>query len=74
MSGSEHALTFTIRRDGGETRESVVIRHAVIAGWTGSDAAAVEHHIQELEALGIARPASVPQNITVPSSRARPFV
>jgi Protein of unknown function (DUF2848) len=32
----------------------------VIAGWTGRDADAVEHHIGELEALGVPRPSAVP--------------
>ena len=32
----------------------------MIAGWTGRDAAAVEHHIAELEALGVKRPRSIP--------------
>ena len=32
----------------------------VVAGWTGRDAAGVEHHIRELEALGVAPPSSVP--------------
>lgn len=32
----------------------------IIAGWTGRDAAAIEHHIQELEALGVPRPSNVP--------------
>ena len=32
----------------------------VVAGWTGRDAAAVEHHIEELAALGVARPSTVP--------------
>jgi hypothetical protein len=32
----------------------------VIAGWTGRDATAIEHHIVELEALGVPRPSSVP--------------
>jgi hypothetical protein len=32
----------------------------VIAGWTGRDMAMVEHHIAELEAIGVARPKSVP--------------
>jgi hypothetical protein len=32
----------------------------VIAGWTGRDAAAVEHHIAELEAIGVARPRTTP--------------
>jgi hypothetical protein len=36
------------------------IRHLVVAGWTGRDHAALEAHISELEALGIARPKSTP--------------
>ena len=32
----------------------------VIAGWTGRDAAAIEHHIEELAALGVPRPSTVP--------------
>jgi hypothetical protein len=36
------------------------IKHLVIAGWTGRDQTALEAHIRELEALGIARPKSTP--------------
>jgi len=36
------------------------IEQLVIAGWTGRDSAAVEHHIAELEAIGVARPKNVP--------------
>ncbi|MBU3653027.1 MAG: DUF2848 domain-containing protein [Limnohabitans sp.] len=32
----------------------------VIAGWTGRNHAAIEHHIHELEALGVPRPSTVP--------------
>lgn len=32
----------------------------VIAGWTGRDPAAVERHIEELAAIGVARPPRVP--------------
>ena len=32
----------------------------VIAGWAGRDAAAIEHHIEELAALGVPRPSAVP--------------
>ena len=39
---------------------SIVPRQLVIAGWTGRDAAAIEHHIEELEAIGVPRPSSVP--------------
>jgi hypothetical protein len=36
------------------------LRSLVIAGWAGRDMAAIEHHIEELEALGISRPSAVP--------------
>ena len=32
----------------------------VIAGWAGRDAAAIEHHIEELAAIGVPRPSAVP--------------
>jgi Protein of unknown function (DUF2848) len=32
----------------------------IIAGWAGSNAAAIEHHIEELAALGIPRPSTTP--------------
>lgn len=38
----------------------VEIDQLIIAGWTGRDHAAVEHHIEELAALGVARPSQVP--------------
>jgi hypothetical protein len=36
------------------------IDRLIIAGWTGRDVAAVEKHIQELEAIGVKRPKSTP--------------
>ena len=36
------------------------VQNLVIAGWTGRNAAAVEEHIVELEAIGVARPRKVP--------------
>jgi len=36
------------------------IARCVIAGWAGRDRAAIEHHIEELEALGVPRPSAVP--------------
>lgn len=35
-------------------------RHLVIAGWTGRDTAAIEHHIEELAELGVPAPSAVP--------------
>lgn len=32
----------------------------VIAGWTGRDAAAIQHHIDELAEIGVPRPSAVP--------------
>ncbi len=44
----------------GEQQLIAEIQDLVIAGWTGRDAAAVEHHIAELEAIGVARPRTTP--------------
>ncbi|WP_095101510.1 DUF2848 domain-containing protein [Pseudomonas sp. Irchel 3A5] len=38
----------------------VEIDHLIIAGWAGRNSAAVEHHIAELEALGVRRPTQIP--------------
>src|SRR3954453_18015146 len=32
----------------------------IVAGWTGRDEAALRHHIEELAAIGVLRPSSVP--------------
>jgi hypothetical protein len=53
-------LTFTIEDHGAPTRLTLAIDQAVIAGWTGRDPVARDKHIAELEAIGIARPASTP--------------
>lgn len=38
----------------------VDVTRLVIAGWTGRDAAAVSHHMEELARLGVPRPSAVP--------------
>ena len=53
-------LTFTIEDKGVGTPLTLAIDQAVIAGWTGRDPVARDKHIAELEAIGIARPASTP--------------
>jgi hypothetical protein len=54
-------LTFTvIDRNGGAVPLTLGIDQAVIAGWTGRDPVARDKHIAELEAIGIARPATTP--------------
>lgn len=44
----------------GTAKADVDIDRAVIAGWTGRDAAAVQHHIDELAEIGVAPPSGVP--------------
>lgn len=41
-------------------RLDVSLAQAVIAGWTGRDVAQVQHHIDELAALGVTPPSQVP--------------
>lgn len=62
MSTSLEFLAQSVEADETRTQRllSVTPRRFVIAGWTGRDAGAVEHHIAELEALGVPRPSTVP--------------
>ena len=63
------SLVLTLQA-GSDTRQTdITIDHAVIAGWTGRDAAAVEKHIKELEALGVKRPATTPIFYRVSAAR-----
>ena len=43
-----------------EDRVSIEIDQLVIAGWAGRNMAVIEHHIEELAALGIPRPSTTP--------------
>lgn len=53
----------------GTAEREVTIAQAVIAGWTGRDAAAVHKHIKELEALGVKPPATTPIFYRVSAAR-----
>lgn len=52
-----HFERFTQR---GRDAISASIDRLIVAGWTGRDASAIEHHIEELAALGVPRPSSTP--------------
>lgn len=64
-------LSLTLQSDNASKRREVEIDDAIVAGWTGRDAAAVEKHIRELEALGVKRPATTPIFYRVSAARLR---
>lgn len=53
-------LSFQRHSSSGGDNVSIAIDHLVIAGWAGRDEAAIKHHIEELAAIGVPRPSSVP--------------
>ncbi len=53
-------LAFRQEIDGSSRDARLGVDTLVIAGWTGRDEAALEAHIAELEAMGVARPAATP--------------
>ncbi len=53
-------LTFTRHANGRSDTIAAALDTLVIAGWTGRDDAAIRHHIEELAALGVPRPSTVP--------------
>lgn len=68
MMGNMLSFQLETGQSGGELR-TFEIAKLIIAGWTGRDPAAVEHHIRELEALGVKRPATVPIFYRVSAAR-----
>jgi Protein of unknown function (DUF2848) len=53
-------LPFQLNSNNGYYKADITIREAILAGWTGRDRAALEKHIEELAAVGVRRPPSVP--------------
>jgi len=53
-------LEFDGAAKGGLEKVAVEIDDLVIAGWTGRDVAALNHHIEELKAIGVQPPSKVP--------------
>ena len=62
-------LAFIIDAQDATTPLTLQIDRAVMAGWTGRDPVARDKHIAELEAIGIARPATTPIYYRVASRR-----
>ena len=53
-------LTFTRYFKNRTDQVTVTPQALIVAGWTGRDEAALHHHIEELAAIGVPRPSSVP--------------
>jgi Protein of unknown function (DUF2848) len=66
---SRRILSLSLQAQSSIARRDVAIDHVVVADWTGRDAAAVEKHIRELEALGVRRPATTPIFYRVAAAR-----
>ncbi len=49
-----------MRFETSEGSKEFAIRDVIVAGWTGRDRASVDHHIEELAAIGVAPPSKVP--------------
>ena len=64
-----HILDLVLQSGQDARPAKISIDQAVVAGWTGRDAAAVEKHIKELEALGVKRPATTPIFYRVSAAR-----
>lgn len=63
------SLDFELFEPSGRRAETIVVRQAIVAGWTGRDKAAMEHHIHELEAIGVKRPSKTPLFYRVSAQR-----
>jgi hypothetical protein len=53
-------LSFDLHAKQGKQRITFEPAALIVAGWTGRDEPALRHHIEELAAIGVPRPSSVP--------------
>jgi hypothetical protein len=53
-------LSFQVESQSSSRTLDVDITSFVVGGWAGRDLHAIEHHIQELQAIGVPRPSTVP--------------
>ncbi len=53
-------VEFQLHDENGTQPLRADITQLVVAGWAGRDRAAIDHHIEELAAIGVPRPSSVP--------------
>lgn len=53
-------LRFERRMADGVDEVTALIDAVLVAGWAGRDEAALRHHVEELAAIGVPRPSSVP--------------
>ncbi|WP_028605200.1 DUF2848 domain-containing protein [Ottowia thiooxydans] len=62
MTFTLHFSSESVDTDGATSTRLVSVepQRFVIAGWTGRDAAAIQHHIDELAEIGVPRPSAVP--------------
>jgi hypothetical protein len=62
MTNTLHFACESVAADGVRSTRVLpfVPRRLIVAGWTGRNAAAIQHHIEELQALGVPPPSSVP--------------
>src|SRR5689334_25311783 len=61
-------LSFTRHFNDRTDQVSVAPETLIVAGWAGRDEAALRHHIEELAAIGVPRPSSVPVYYRVASA------
>ena len=66
---NQNTILFKLVTTNNATERTFAVKKAVIAGWTARDIAAMEKHIQELEEIGVPRPASTPMFYRVGASR-----
>ena len=60
--GRARRMMLTFTRHSGDKSDLITVAPdtLIVAGWTGRDEAALRHHIEELAAIGVPRPSSVP--------------
>ena len=62
-------ISFQVGQNDQAQHLDVAIDTLIVAGWAGRDLAAIEHHIEELLAIGVPRPSAVPLYYRIASNQ-----
>lgn len=69
MTADNRSIEITLLSKNNSVSRSITLKNAVIGGWTGRDYQAMEHHMVEMEAIGVPRPETTPVFYRVSASR-----
>lgn len=69
MAVNNRTIEITLQSKNDSISRPITFNNTIVGGWTGRDREAMEHHMVEMEAIGVSRPSTTPVFYRVSTSR-----